>query len=74
MKLYVLVDPHGRPIHYTVNTTKSEVWYQGFETVAEIEGPEWRSKNWKLLNPSLRSAKKLGWSIQPCEITLLKPS
>lgn len=60
-KLYCLKDKEGSLLYWTISTTESNAF--DFDYIAQIEGEDWKTKYWKRINASMRSAFKLGWSI-----------
>jgi hypothetical protein len=58
---WALVDPAGKLHEGTITPTKTNCWLEGFWVVSNQQGQDWQHLYWKRWEPSLRSAKKLGY-------------
>jgi hypothetical protein len=69
---YVLVDRRNGLTIYedTLSSTNQGAWGKGFECVASELGPEWRAKYWHQWEESRRDAKRRGFVIAKCDVTL----
>ena len=70
MRLYCLRNKRGTLFPDTLAATRGGVWgCGGFDTVASIEGNEWRVEYWKRWEESKASARRLGYRIVEVSLT-----
>lgn len=72
IKWWALKNPKGGIILSTIQPTKNMSWENGFWSVAEDQGDDWRERFWKRWNPSMNSAIKLGYKFVRVKITETK--
>jgi len=58
---WCLKTPGGHLLDETTGYTLHECWGNAFGIVARLEGKEWETTYYKRWDPSIRSAKKLGY-------------
>lgn len=69
---WVLVDRRKGCSVYdeTIAQTKTECWAKAYPEVCAELGEEWASKYWKRWDASIRSAAKLGFTMNRARVTL----
>lgn len=67
-RMYCLKTPEGVLVLMTLGDTKSDVWGNSFDFVANSLGGAWRGKYWKRWDSSMRNAARKGYIIVPVEI------
>lgn len=58
------------PEREELRLTENDVLFRAFETIAAVQGGNWRERYWKKSEPAIRAAKKAGWKVVPAAITV----
>lgn len=62
MRVWVLLDPKGRPVRNVLDYDRRRLWALAYPHIASVD-PDFGRRYWKKWDASQRAARRKGWRV-----------